>query len=196
MITSNTSKRILTRILLILAVSFEFTSGSGLRVVRPARDEAEWAKENNAVIKAYQDNEKNRPILEIVPLFIAVKLNLGEPTADYGAVIREFAYIYSKAKNKNGEIIRSITVLARSPYEDRRWSRFDSITENEESLSNNLVLKSSVDIIGQITDYSKKLIGPLGVRDYIISIVLFDEGASEVLEKKLDDEQVGSIFSR
>jgi hypothetical protein len=183
-------------ILVILTVGFEFAAGNGLRVVRPALDEAEWANEQNAIIKAYQDNEKNRPILKIVPLFIAVKLNLGEPIAEYGAVIREFAYIYSEAKNQKGEIVRSVTVLARSPYEDRRWSRFDSIIENEESMSNNLVLKSSVDVTGQITDYSKKLIGPLGVRDYIISVILFDEGASEVLGKKLDDEQIRRLFLR
>lgn len=183
-------------IYLFLVAGFEFAAGSGLSVVRPSLDEVEWAKELTAAIKIYQDNEKVHPISKIVPLFIVVKLNLGEPIAEYGAVIREFAYIYSEVKNKNGEIVRSITVLARSPYEDRRWRRFDVIIENEESISNVLVLKPSIDIAQQITEYSKKLIGPLGVRDHIISIILFDEGASEVLGKRLDNEQIRSIFPR
>ncbi len=184
----------LVKTLFILAVGFEFAAGGGMRVVRPTSEDAEWAKEKDAVTKVYQDIEKNHTISKIVPLFVAVKLILGEPVAEYGAVIREFAYVYSEVKNKNGEVVRRITVLGRSPYEDRRWRQIEIIIEGEESVSNVLVIKPSIEVIGQLTTHSKKIIGSLGLRDHITSIIFFEKGASEVFGKVLDDEQLRSVF--
>lgn len=184
----------LVKALLILLIGVEFAAGSGLRVVRPISDDAEWSKEVNAVTKGYQDTEKNLAISRIVPLFIAVKINLGEPVSKYGAAIREYAYVYSEGEDKNGEIFRKITVLGRSPYEDRCWRRIEVIIEGEESVSNVLLIKPSMDIMEQFTNYSKKIIGPLGSRDHIISLIYFDKGASGVFGKELDDEQLKSVF--
>ncbi len=188
-------RALLSKVLCVLAAVCDFAAGSGLRVVRPVPDQVEWIQERNGIIKCYVDSNKDNPPSKVVPLFIAVKLNLGDPIVEYGAVIREFAYVYSENKNKNGTIKRSITVLARSPYEDRIWSRFDIIIENDESLSNVLALKPEADITGQVTVYSKQIIGPLGLRNHIISVIFFDNGATEVFGKKLDDEVIRSIFS-
>lgn len=196
MINSHQLKNVVLKFFFIFSVGFEFAHGNGLRVIRPTVNEAEWEKELITIVKGYQDSEKEHQTSKIIPLFIAIKLDLGEPVAEYGAVIQEFAYVYSEVQNKKEEIIRCITVLGRSPYENRRWSRFDVITENDKPISNVLVLKPSIDITEQITEYSKKLIGPLGARDHIISIILFDKSASEVFGKKLEDVQIISIFAR
>jgi hypothetical protein len=187
-------KPIIIKITCILVASHQFVAGGGLRVVRPTLDEVEWAKERDTLTKSYRDNEKSHAISKIVPLFIAVKLNLGEPVAEYGAVLREFAYVYSEVKDKNEEIVRKITVLGRSPYEDRRWGQIEIIVEGEEAVSSVLVIKPSVDFTEQLTNHSKKIIGPLGLRDHMISIIFFEKGVSEVLGKLLDDEQLKSVF--
>ena len=185
----------LSKVLCVLATVCDFAAGGGLRVVHPVPDQLEWMQERNGIIKCYVDSNKDNPPSKVVPLFIAVKLNLGDPIVEYGAVIREFAYVYSENKNKNGTINRSITVLARSPYEDSIWSRFEIFIENNESISNVLALKPEADITGQVAVYSKQIIGPLGLCDHIISVVFFDKGATEVFGKKLDDEVIKSIFS-
>jgi len=193
---ANVMKNIFLRILCVFVAGCGLVAGDGLRVVRPAAEEKDWSKECEAIIQSYRNELKPASDAKIILLFTAVKLGLSESVDRDGAALHEFAFVYSEVSNGKESATRKITVLVRSPYEDRRWeTEFVSLKEGEKPLTNVLVLKPSIDVVAQISEYAKQVI--IGGRlDHIISVICFERGEEQVFGKKLEDDAIRQIFSK
>lgn len=167
--------------------------GEGFRIIRPTSADEAWSKEKEEIVSMFREKRAIPQGSKVSLLFIAVHLGLSESVPENGAVIHEFASIYSENQENGKDPKRSITLLSRAPFGDRNWQMDFFVLGIDSSMTNVLELKPG-DPVAQLKSFTERHITAPGRLDHIISVILFESGTSEVFGDKMDDKMLKSMF--